>query len=257
MDINKIIHLAADAGKVILESGGETYRVEETILRICEAYGINDAESFVTPTGIMISVTNEYGQTISLVKRIRSRTVDLEKIAKVNDLSRNIRSKGMTTDKVKDELNRIKNMKRYSPKIQILFACITTSFFTLLFGGNFNDFVISFFIGGLIKWVSLKFSKINLNDFFINVLGGAIAALFALIAVNYGLASHVDKIIIGSIMLLVPGLAITNAIRDTIAGDLVSGISRALEAFLIAVAIAAGSGIVIKAWFMYFGGKLI
>jgi uncharacterized membrane protein YjjP (DUF1212 family) len=64
----------------------------------------------------------------------------------------------------------------------------------------------------------------------------------------------VDKIIIGSIMLLVPGLSITNAIRDTIAGDLVAGISRGLEAFLVAVAIAVGSGVTIKLWSNYFGG---
>lgn len=58
-------------------------------------------------------------------------------------------------------------------------------------------------------------------------------------------------------MLLVPGLIITNAIRDTIAGDLVSGISRAIEAIFIAIAIAVGSGIIIKLWFIYFGGSNI
>ncbi|GLC28619.1 threonine/serine exporter family protein [Clostridium omnivorum] len=257
MSANRIIHIAADAGKIILENGGETYRVEETMSRICNAFGISLAESFVTPTGIMISVTTDCDQTITIVKRIKSRTVDLEKIAKVNDLSRNIKSQGLTLDQVKVELNTINTTKRYSDKTLILFSCITVSFFTLMFGGDFHDFCVSFIIGGLIKILTLALSKVNLNDFFINVLGGALAALLALLSVNFNLATHVDKITIGSIMLLVPGLSITNAIRDTIAGDLLAGISRALEAFLIAVAIAAGSGTIITLWVIYFGGSLI
>jgi uncharacterized membrane protein YjjP (DUF1212 family) len=257
MSANKIIHISADAGKIILENGGETYRVEETMSRICNAFGIELAESFVTPTGIMISVTTDCDQTITIVKRIKNRTVDLEKIAKVNNLSRNIKSQGLSLDQVQKELNTINTTKRYSDKTLVLFSCITVSFFTLMFGGNFYDFCISFFVGGLIKILSLALGKVNMNDFFINVLGGALAALLALLAVNFNLASHVDKIIIGSIMLLVPGLAITNAIRDTIAGDLLAGISRALEAILIAVAIAAGSGTVITIWVMYFGGSLV
>jgi len=124
----------------------------------------------------------------------------------------------------------------------------------LLFGGNISDFIISFFVGGIIKWCSISLANINVNDFFINTLGGAMAAILAIIAVHFKLGFHVDKIIIGSIMLLVPGLAITNAIRDTIAGDLLAGISRAVEAFLIAIAIAVGSGIVLRLCFVYYGG---
>ena len=254
MDINKIVHLAADAGRIILENGGETYRVEDTISRICNAYSLHQAESFVTPTGIMLSVTDIYGQTISIVKRIKTRTVDLEKISRVNDLSRNIKARGLTAENVKEELQRIDSIKKYSRKTIILFSAFSAAFFTLLFGGGISDFVISFFTGGIIKWFSISLSYIKINDFFINIIGGAIAALLALLAVNLGLATSVDKIIIGSIMLLVPGLSITNAIRDTISGDLVSGISRALEAFLIAVGIAVGSGIVLRFWFIYSGG---
>lgn len=254
MDTNRVIHLAANAGKIILESGGETYRVEETIIRICNAYGLMHAESFVTPTGIMISASDSNGQIISLVKRIKARTVDLEKISKVNDLSRSIKPKDLSVEFVQLELDNISQTLRYSFRTTLFFSAVAASFFTLLFGGNLSDFIISFFIGIIIKSISIGLSSIEINEFFINVLGGAIAAILALIAVKLNLALNVDKIIIGSIMLLVPGLAITNAIRDTIAGDLVAGVSRGLEALLVAVAIAVGSGVTLKLWFNYFGG---
>lgn len=257
MDINGIIHVAAEAGRIILENGGETYRVEDTIIRICNEYNIKNADSFVLPTGIMISVTDEYGKTISLVRRIKYRTVNLEKIALVNDISRNIKTRGYTIKNLMCELNNIDKLKKYNDSLLIISSCFAAGFFTLLFGGNFYDFLISLIIGFFIKKTSIFLKKNKINDFFIYIVGGMIAALLGLIIVSFIKSTHIDKIIIGSIMLLVPGLAITNAIRDTISGDIVAGISRAVEAFLIAVAIAIGSGLVFKIWFTFFGGVIL
>lgn len=249
MEINKILKLSVEAGRIILENGGETYRVEETILRICHAYDIEVADSFVTPTGIIVSVTDSEGKIFTLVKRIHSRTVNLDKISKINDLSRKIIPMKLSIDTVAAEIKNINSTKSYDKRILLICSAFGTAFFTLLFDGDIHDAIISFFIGIAIQSLGLALQKIKLNDFFINVLGGAVTALIALVSVHYKLANHMDKIIIGSIMLLVPGISITNAIRDTIAGDLLAGISRAVEAILIAVAIAVGTGFVLKVWF--------
>ncbi|SHI33099.1 Uncharacterized membrane protein YjjP, DUF1212 family [Clostridium cavendishii DSM 21758] len=254
MDINKVLHVATFAGQVILENGGETYRVEETILRICEAYDVHFADSFVTPTGIMVSVCDEDHYTTTLVRRVKIRTVNLQKIHLVNDLSRNIISNGYSVDEFKAKLKEIEATERYNKTITILSAAIASACFSVLFGGSAKDFLCAFIVGFLIKIMSTKAGELNINDFFVNSLGGAIAAFLSLILVNLNIGSNVDKIIIGAIMLLVPGLAITNAIRDTIAGDLVSGLTRAAEAFLIAVSIAVGTGLVLSIWFSTYGG---
>ncbi|MEG0773227.1 threonine/serine exporter family protein [Clostridium sp.] len=251
---DEIVHIAAEAGKIMLENGGETYRVEQTIAMICNAYNIKTTESFVTPTVVMISITNVMGETNTVIRRVTSRTVDLEKVAAINNLSRSLYSKPLLMKDLKDEVKNIENHQRYGDKISIIAAGITTAFFTLLFGGNIRDFTISFIAGILIKILSNFLNKLDVNSFFINVLGGALAAVIALVAGTFFTGFNVDKIIIGSIMLLVPGLAITNGIRDTISGDLLSGLSRSLEALMIAGAIAAGTGIVFKIWIYIFGG---
>jgi uncharacterized membrane protein YjjP (DUF1212 family) len=251
---DEIVHIAAEAGKIMLESGGETYRVEQTIAMICNAYGIKTTESFVTPTVVMISVTNEIGETTTVIRRITSRTVDLQKIADINNLSRALYSKPLSMQDLRYEIKNIQKHQRYGKNITILAAGVTTAFFTLLFGGNFQDFIIAFVAGILIRLLSDYLNKLDVNGFFINVLGGALAAFIALFSASIGTGFNVDKIIIGSIMLLVPGLAITNAIRDTIAGDLLSGLSRSLEALMVAGAIAAGTGITFKIWIYIFGG---
>ncbi|PRR78139.1 Inner membrane protein YjjP [Clostridium liquoris] len=257
MDTSRILYIAAFAGEIMLQSGGETYRVEETISRICASYGVKDADSFVTPTGIIISVTDVKGTTISKVIRVKHRTVDLDKISEVNDLSRRICAENLSLDFVEKALDDILNNTKYSNRTLIFASSIAAGFFTLLFGGNYKDFFVSLFIGAVIEVLSIALSRIETNAFFINAIGGATASFIALLSTSLGIGNNTDKIVIGSLMLLVPGLAITNAIRDSIAGDLVAGTSRTAEAFLTAIAIAVGSGIVFTLWIKYFGGAFI
>ncbi|MFT5874651.1 MAG: uncharacterized membrane protein YjjP (DUF1212 family) [Clostridium sp.] len=256
MYIDDIIHIAAEAGKIILENGGETYRVEQTITMICGSYGISQTESFVTPTGIIISITNSENQTISLVRRINSRTVNLRKVSMINNLSRELVSTPLSMVDIRKKIDYINNLQPYSKKTTTFFSACSAGFFTLLFGGNYKDFLIAFIIGALINCLNTFLDKLDVNSFLKNMLGGSLAASIALLATSLGLVGNMDTIIIGSIMLLVPGIAITNAIRDTIAGDLVSGMSRSIEALFIAIAIAAGTSIVFKIWFLLFGGTL-
>ena len=245
MDLNKLIKISTLAGKIMLESGAETYRVEETISRICIAYGAHTADSFVIPTGIIVTITY-YDQVATLVKRITSRGVDLNKIDAINDLSRRVQTETIDLYDFNKELIKISTELRYSPLITLLCSSLAAGCFSIMFGGNLKDFFAASFIGAIIKIVMIIFQKLNINEFFVNSFCGGLCAILAIMLLKLNLCSNLDKTIIGSIMLLVPGLIITNAIRDTIAGDFLSGITKASEAFLIAVSIAVGTGAILS-----------
>lgn len=254
LDSCEVLEAAVEAGRIILESGGETYRVEETILRICRAFGIAQADCFVTPTGIIATAKDETGRDITLVKSIFTRTVNLDKISCVNDLSRHIANKGTELSEVNKRLREIDSAAGYGAAVTLPASAIGAGIFTLLFGGDLRDAAVALVCGFLIQVMILFQKRIGVNDFFVNVTGGAAAAAVAVAAHRLGLAAHLNVIVIGSIMLLVPGMAILNAIRDTIAGDLLSGVSRAAEAMLIAAAIAVGTGLVMLAGVKLLGG---
>jgi uncharacterized membrane protein YjjP (DUF1212 family) len=254
MDLKIIAQIAIEAGRILLENGGETARVEETMVRICKSFDISYADSFVTPTGIMFCITDNDGNNISIIKRINNRSINMEKILKVNSLSRNICAAKYNQNEILQELKRIDNCPAYNKYTVLFCAALSTGFFTLMAGGNLKDFIASFLIGFIIKYVTELFLSYNVNSFFVNVLGGATAAILALTLNYINLINNMDMVIIGSIMLLVPGLAITNALRDTISGDIVSGITRAIEAFFVATSIAIGVGFVLKSWILIFGG---
>ena len=253
MEINNILQVAAYAGKIMLESGAEAYRVEETMNRICNSLGIEVADSYATPTVIIASASHQ-GEIKSLVVRISSRSVDLQRIHKVNDLARNIVKNKLTVEELNDNLKEIEEERRYSNTITILFSAVGAFGFVFLFGGSLRDAIAAFLIGIVVKYFSIKGENIGLNSFFNTSICAGILAFLAIISIKIGLAFDMDKVIIGSIMLLVPGLAITNAIRDTVAGDLVSGLARGAEAFLTAIAVAVGTGVVLSFWIGSFGG---
>ncbi len=245
MTATELISIAMTIGDMLLENGAETYRVEESMFRICDAYGIEDAEIFAVPTTIIITIREENAAPITLTKRIYNRGTDLNKVALLNALCRDICVNTPPHDEVIARIKDIQNTRPYSTSMQILgFALIGFSF-TLLFEGSLRDACVSFVAGAIIKIIYDQLNRIKTNPFFEMTVCGAITAFFALFAVHFSIADNIDKIIISTIMSLAPGLAITNSMRDIIAGDLLAGMTKAVEALLIGTGIAVGAAILL------------
>lgn len=256
MNVDKLLNVATFAGRIMLENGAEVYRVEETIIRICTSYGATNSDSFATPTGIISSIYyNE--KTISLVKRIKYRRVDLNKVHEVNDLSRRLNKETISLDELYTSLEKINQEKGYSTKTIILFSAITAGSFSFIFGGNVLDFISALIIGATIKFFAIFFEKLSINDFFINYICSAILTVIAIFLFTFNITTNIDTVIISSMMLLVPGLALTNAVRDFIAGDLLAGMTKGAEALLVAISIASGAGTILGLWINTFGGSIL
>lgn len=244
MNIDKLLKFSSDAGKLMLQSGGETYRVEETISRICQSFDVDEVEVFASPTAVMISILFN-GEIHSIVKRINSRGIDLNMVHNINSLSREIYQHRLNIDVCEKKLKDICKSNSYSLNKTLFFAGVATSTFTVLFNGGIREFLCAFFIGILTKLLSINLGKSNLNDFFINIICGGLVAISSIVCLNFGLIKDLNKLIAGSIMLLVPGLALTNSIRDLLEGQLVSGLTRAAEAFFIGLSAAIGTGYIL------------
>ncbi len=256
IDPEDVLLLAADTARVVLESGGETYRAEDAAQAVCSALGGAEAECFATPTGIQLSFTGFDGRVHSIVRRVKKRSMNLERLSRVNDLARRLYAGELDFDGAARELDLTERRPGYPLGVSLAAAATGTGFFTLLFGGGWNDALVAAAVGALLSRVTRILARRQISDFFTNIAGGAAAALLCLAAEHLGLAASADTTIIGVIMLLVPGVAITNAIRDTIAGDLVAGVARGADAFMAAAAISIGSGGAFELWRRLFPGTL-
>lgn len=250
MDINEILKLASLAGQIILENGGETYRTEDTIVRMLENK-VDKVETFVTPTGIFVSVEQD-GKIYTKIIRILKRSTDLNKVALVNAFSRRFSQEELAELDIKqytDELLAIKEMDGYKRYITIFGAGIAAAGSVMLFGGSPGDFISTFIIAMAIQVCIGFFQKLELPNFIVNCFGGALATIFSILFSQTGLGS-LDMLIVGSVMILVPGVPITNSIRDVISGDLVSGTSRGVDALISAAGIALGVGVFLNIWYI-------
>lgn len=243
MECNKLAKAVTKAGVLLLESGAETYRVEDTMRRICYHYGASVVDSYATPTLIIISFSYQ-DELVHNVKRTQMKSIDLHKVDLVNNLSRVIASENLSIDDLLKELEKIEHSETYSLALKVLASGACTFGFAFFFHGTLLDAIAAFFNGALLQLFLYWLNSLGLDSFFKNVSGGAFVTFFAFIAYRCGLAHSLDTVVISTLMLLVPGLAITNAMRDTVSGDLISGTSRIMESLIIAVAIAVGSGLV-------------
>ncbi len=232
------------AGRLMIESGAEMYRVEDTMTRMAISQGLIGTQSFVTPTGIIFSLGKD-GTTQMMA--IRHRITDLEKIALVNQVSRRLTTNELTIEEAYEELQRVASANLMFPLIwQILAAAIASGGFLILFEGVWRDVPIATIAGGSGFVVATFFHELTRVKFFAEFLAASIVGSIAFLAVLFNLGDDINTIIISGVMPLVPGLLITNAIRDLMAGHFVSGVSKGAEALLTAFAIGAGVALVLS-----------
>ncbi|RDW22229.1 hypothetical protein CWR48_00545 [Oceanobacillus arenosus] len=230
------------AGKIMLESGAETHRVEDTMNRIASAFDVVNPQSYATPTGINFAV-DIADETYFL--RITTRSTDLHKIAKVNHISRRITAKELNLSEAFSSLNAVdKEPLLYPSWVRVIFAAFASGCFAIMFGGVWNDFIPAFVAGGLGYAGMLGVDRFLEIRFLSEFLGSVIIGIVTVIVIYFGIGKEMDKIIIGGVMPLVPGLLITNAVRDLISGHLIAGLSKGAEAIITAFAIGAGIAVV-------------
>ena len=255
-DYEIILAFAVNLGEIMLKSGAETYRVEDTICRILSHHHFDKVDTFVTPTVVMATLKTPDSHNATTLTRIKNRSTRMDKIEKINQLSRNYVEGTLTLEEAIKTLKEIDASPSYSSLVMNFATAFSAGFFSLMFNGGLLEFIIACLIGGLVSVIQNHLrAKGIVNYLVLFMVSLFIGSMIALLNFFDGNLVDTEAIVIGSIMPLVPGLAFTNGIRDTIGDELLSGISRLAEALFIAVAIAAGVGIPMSIGF-YLGGLL-
>ena len=241
MEYSKLLDLASELGYGLAMSGAETFRVEESITRVLAAYEI-DAEVFVIPNCMHISIEPVVGRPQTRMRRIGAHGNDLDAVERFSNLSRRICQERPAPEIAARWLAETKSqLHQHSFPIYLLGNVLGAFGFCFLFGGGFADALVSglcgLVVGLIIKWMD----NLGANQFFCTIAAAFPMALLAYTINALFPAIRSDCVIIGALMILVPGLLITNAMRDIIYGDTNSGINRIVQVLLIAVAIALGA----------------
>lgn len=253
----EVLELAMQAGHLLLENGAEIFRVEETMDRICRYYGLESVNAFVLSNGIFATAGSERERYFAKVQHIPVSGTHLDRVAAVNQLSREITEGKYTVEQARQSLENIKKMPGKQKETQIIASGIGSAAFCYLLGGGVEDTFCALVVGMLLYVYVLYISIPHLSKIVGNIGGGALVTLTASLLYMMGGGRHLNFVIIGSIMPLIPGVPFTNAIRDIADGDYISGSVRMLDALLVFFCIAIGVGMAISLVNRLTGGALL
>lgn len=237
---NEYLYRVLDIGQYMLQSGGEVSRVEDSIRRLCLAFGAERADVFTITSSIVVTIYARRFGAVTQTRRITGGSYDLHRLEQLNQLSRRICAGHLSLAETEAALEEILATPQYGFGVQLFTYALISSSFSLFFGGSWLDAAASGIIGVMLKYLDRLIRRTEANAFLSALLCSCLGGLLAGLAVKLRLGHSADMISIGNIMLLIPGVALTNSLRDMFSGNTISGLMRFIEAVLLALTIAFG-----------------
>lgn len=255
MDCDKLLTLGGELGYHLLLSGAEIYRVEESVRYLLDAYGAETGEVFAIPNCIIVGLSAPGQKPITRIRRVGPHGTNIYKMEALNAACRRLCAETPDLDTAWEQLELAAHEQPlFSVRQQLAGYFLGTSAFCLFFGGTLWDAAASG-LCGLASGLCLIFmTRLSTNLFFKTIAGGFVTALVAVLLTALGSGLHTNLVIIGAIMAMAPGLALTNFMRDIMAGDMMSGLSKMADALLTGAGIALGTGLALSLTRLLGGG---
>lgn len=238
----KILNTAILAGELLLKNGAEIFRVQDTIDRIFESYGVTDGRVYVISNGIFITIGENTNDNYGAVRDVMPSTIRLDMIIKVNAVSREICEKKYSPEEAMKKLNDCTKVDKDNMPF-MAFACgMGSGAFCYILGASITECIVATVLGILLQIFLMFMSGKNMSYFFSCIIGSAIVTLGSAAAVRFGINGSFNKIVIGSVISLFPGVVFTTSVRELFNSNYVSGIIHLMIALMTAVCIASGVG---------------
>lgn len=235
---NELLHLFLNIGEKMMTSGASVNRIEDALQRLGKAYGVVKMNVLVITASIVVTMELPSGEIITQTRRITGSGTNFTRLEKVNEVSRRCCETPMTPAELEAELENIQG--DISPWLIYLGSAVAAGSHAVFFGGTFADGIVAAIFGLLICFLQMKLPYICQNNMVFNLMSSLLSGIGICLITKFIPFLHTDKVMIGDIMLLIPGIAMTNSIRDILIGDTISGIMRLIETLLWAAALALG-----------------
>lgn len=245
----RLINFALDCGEIMLRSGAETFRVQDTMRRILSTTGREKIEATAVSTALLVTLPREEKGPLAMMRGVHTESLNFQRICEVNALSRAFVSGQIGLTAATAQLHRPSAHAAYPLPLRVLCYGLISGCFSFLTSESVPDGCISFFVGLLLGLLLFWLDKKRIPYFLPSFLGGACAALCAGIVHHVMPAIGIDTLVIGSIMPLLPGVAFCRSIRDLLEGNIISGSTKMVEALMTACFLAGGVGSTLRYFF--------
>ena len=238
------LEIILKAGKILLSSGAEISRTEDTMNYIARAMNFKDLEAYVSNRGIFATAKKADETEITRIYNVPEVDINLSKIESVNALSRRITQKNITIEEIESELNQIDTMSDYSFFWRLVAYTLGASGFSYAIGSSITDSIIAGIIGLILGVYMCTIKRILSSDVLITILGSILIALLGNLFIHFELGSNLSVILLGAMIDIVPGVPFVNAIREYSQNNYNTGITLMMGALLTCISMAVGVAVV-------------
>lgn len=243
-----ILEFAVTVGERMLANGCGTHRIEGLIDKVLSNCHFKSYEIFVTTTGIVVTIDSEPDGVVTMVKQVPKKKMHTEHISMIEDIVNSFIAGELTAQEAMTEIHNVESKATYPYWITVLAFGMAGAFRTLMFGGQIIDGIASLIAGMCMGVFVQALNSNNTFTFLVNCCGGFVAGFMAVLLMSFGIGSTLDKIIIGTLMPIAPGVPFVHSVNDILHGDYSSGTTRAYEALLTAAAIGTGVAFAMVIW---------
>lgn len=240
MNYSKLLQVILDIAEEMLICGAEVERVEDSIERMCYAYDCRRVNAFIITSNIQVTFEDPEGNIITQIRRIVRNDTNFDRLDYLNDLSRYICAGKPELPVLIEKYENVMNRKQLPLWVDYLGAIMVASGFAVFFGGTIADGAWAAVLAVVITTINKFLGRYEKNAMALVFIESLAAGFVAILPAALGITLHTDKVMIGGIMLLIPGIAMTNSIRDMLTGDIGTGLLRLANSLLLAAAIACG-----------------
>ena len=240
MDYDTLLQGILDIGEEMVVCGAEVNRVEDSIYRMCESYGADRINVFIITSNIQVTMEAPDGRILTHIRRLVRYDVNFDRLDYLNDLCRYVCAKTPDVGELQNKLTDVLARPEPPKFMRFIGGILVSGGFTVFFGGTWQDCLGASIVAVIITFMEQVLLSREKNQIVYNFIVSVAAGIAAILLVEAGIGDHSDQIMIGGVMLLIPGIAMTNAIRDMLIGDIASGLLRLMNSVLVAVAIACG-----------------
>ncbi len=246
MEVEPYLDLFLELGRSMVEAGAEIYRVEDTIIRLCGAYEMRDVEVFAIRSLIVVSVKDGQGRVLSGTKRIYETGIHMGKLEELNQMSRYVCAERPGLNELGRRLKQCRSFKSVNRRETLLGYMLAAFSFACFFGGRLRDGAAGAVLGLILFVMDQKLAKKCPQRLVYVVLASMVLGFCGMMWGRLDMGFQPDKIMIGAIMLLIPGMAFMNSMRDMMSNNQINGFFSCLDTLLTAGAIAIGFAVPLK-----------
>lgn len=253
-EIDLILDFAVHLGQQLLESGANLERVNDTIYRICSSYRLKEVSLFSLNGLLLLSAASPDGTFGTRQVTVPAAGIHLEYLRQLNELSRQICAAPPAPETLAARLEQAKKeTASYPTAVLVLGFLVALSSLCLLFGGGGRDVLTVCGATVLLYGANWRLAGHGLNKILSNTISMFLAGTLAQGFVHIGFCQNFGAVIISLAFMLIPGIPLTNSVRNLLCGNEMNGILELFKVVLETLTIVLG---LVLSIFLFGGGNI-